>query len=137
MVGRGWGWGATAVRHSQNLRSRRVNTPHPRPLPTTRKSARGGRGAKRRVGGHSRYREFRDVCVLRHQPRDATQPEAGAQAIDQMRELRGMVGCGKSGLRRIAALARERTKTNDVKTEAGIAGIADGSEAFGEQRTHA
>ena len=49
---------------------------------------------------HRCHRIFRNMRVLRHQPRHAAQPEARAEPVDQMRQLFGVVGAGKPGLRR-------------------------------------
>ncbi len=87
----------------------------------------------RRHGGDG---EFRDVGVLRHQAGDAAQPEARAEAVDEMRQLGIVAGSGaggKRGLHRIAALGDEGGEPHHVEAEAGIAGVADGGEPVGEQ----
>ena len=61
---------------------------------------------------HRQHREFRDMRVLRHEPRHAAQPEARAEPVDQMRELRRMVAArrGRSarGSQRSVASAPSR-----------------------------
>ena len=50
-----------------------------------------------------------------------------------MRELRRMVGRGKAGLHRIAALGHQRREPHHVEAETGIALVAERGEPFGEQ----
>ncbi len=65
------------------------------------------------------------------------QTETRAEPVDEMRKLGGMIGRGEPGLRRIAALGRERAEPDDVIAEAGIAFVADGGEPLDEQRADA
>ena len=75
--------------------------------------------------------------VLRHEPRHPAQPEARAEPVDEMRKLFRMVGRGEAGLRRIAAVGRERAEPDHVVAEAGIAFVADRRQPLHEQRADA
>ena len=86
---------------------------------------------------HTRHRVFRNMRVLRHEPRHAAQAKARAEPVDQMRQLLGMVGAGKPGLRRIVALGDQRREPHHVVAEARIAGVAQHGEPLLEQLAHA
>ena len=86
---------------------------------------------------HGRDREFGDVAVLRHRPGHPAQAEACAQAIDEMRQLRAVVGCREAGLHRIAALGRKRRQPHHIEAETGIAGLSERGEPLAEQRPDA
>ena len=74
---------------------------------------------------HGRRRIFRNVRVLRHDPRHAAQAEARAEPIDQMGEIFGVIVAAKSRLRRIGALGDQRREPHRVVAEAGIADVAE------------
>jgi hypothetical protein len=82
---------------------------------------------------HGRHRIFRNVRVLRHDPRHAAQAEAGSEPIDQMSELFGVIVAAKPRLHRIGALGGQRRESHRVITEAGIAGVAENGEPLLEQ----
>jgi hypothetical protein len=43
---------------------------------------------------HCHHGEFRNMRVLRHQPGDAAEPEAGAETIDQVGKFNAVIGRG-------------------------------------------
>ena len=90
-------------------------------------------GVTRHTRPHRHHGELRNVRVLRHQPRDAAQAEARAEPVDQVREIRLVVGLREAGLLRIAALGDERREPHHVVAEARIDLVADHAEPVGEQ----
>ena len=88
----------------------------------------------RRMRRHRRHRVFRDVRVLRHEPRYAAKSKARAEPVDQMREFLGVVADPASpGLHRIAAFGDQRREPHHVVAEARIAGVAEDGEPLLEQ----
>ena len=85
---------------------------------------------------HRRHRKFRNMRVLRHEPRDAAEPEARAEPVDQMRQLLGVVAAGKPGLGAVAALGHQRREPDHVVAEARIAGVAQHRKPLLEQLAH-
>ena len=71
--------------------------------------------------------------VLRDEPGDAAQPEAGAEPVDQMRQFLAVVGAGEAGLHRIATLGDESCDPHHVVAEARIAGVAKHSQPILKQ----
>ena len=81
-------------------------------------------------GGHG---EFRNMRITRLQAADPAQAEARAEAIDQMREIGGIVAiAAQAGLLRIEPFGHQRRQPQHVEAESGIAGIAQDSETIGE-----
>jgi hypothetical protein len=61
----------------------------------------------RHMGRHGRNGKFRNMRVQREEPRHAPQAEARAQAIDQVREIRILIGRRKTNLQRIETLGHQ------------------------------
>ena len=81
---------------------------------------------------NGRDREFRNVDILRDEPNDAAQPEAGAKSIDQMGELRAMIGGGKARLHRFLRLGHQCCEPHHIKAEAWIADVSKRGKPLGE-----
>ena len=86
---------------------------------------------------HRHHGELRNMRVLRDEPRDATQAEARAEPVDEMRKLRRMIGLREAGLRRFAPFGDECREAQHVVAEARIDLVADDAEPVREQMADA
>ena len=89
------------------------STPTPRASlrdPPHKGEGKAGEAARRR---HARHRIFRNMRVLRHEPRHAAQPETRAEPVDEMRKLLRMVGRrrGRSARGRSVRVASAPSRT--------------------------
>src|SRR4051812_37622393 len=75
--------------------------------------------------------------VLRNKPRHTTQAETRAEAVDQVRQLDGMIGRSETGLRRLMAFGDERSETQYVEAKTRIELIADHAKPVSEEVTYA
>src|ERR1043165_5667813 len=92
----------------------------------------GARGSPYRHHG-----ELRNMRVLLDEARDAAQAKARAEPVDQMRELRRVIGLSEAGLCRFAALGGECRKPQHVVAETRVDLIADDAEPVGKQVANA